>query len=183
MTEQTQLIDAAWAYDQNGYFLGEMRNFNPDDNAHVEYTLTPCPPDFWRGRYVNDEWVETGSPPIDEEKSKKRREINAAADAALTMITGQYPRSEIDSWPTQVAEAEAYTADNNAPTPFIDGLVARRPGVTKAELAGRILANATAYKALSADVFGQRQALDDLVDAATTVDEVQAIVVDIQVPA
>lgn len=120
---------------------------------------------------------------VDDAARSKRREINAAADAALASITTQYPRAEIDSWQIQLAEANAYTADQAASTPFIDGLVARRQGVDKPTLVSRILANAAAWSGLSSDVFGQRQALDDLVDAAATVEAVEAIVVSIEVPA
>lgn len=116
---------------------------------------------------------------IEQARRFKRQEINDAADAALRSVTDIYPRTEIDSWTVQTAEAEAYDADSNAATPFIDALLTRRPGVDKPTLVGRIIANASAYKALSADVFGQRQALDDLVDAAQTVAAVQAIVVSI----
>lgn len=123
------------------------------------------------------------APTLDETAAIKRAEINRAADAALAAIITQYPRAEIDSWQIQLDEANAYTADSNASTPFIDGLVARRPGVDKTTLVSRILANAAAWTALSSDVFGQRQALDDQVTAATTVAEVEAIVVDIEVTA
>ncbi|MEZ0150124.1 MAG: hypothetical protein AB9Q19_12540 [Candidatus Reddybacter sp.] len=113
---------------------------------------------------------------------QKKAAINAAADAAIAPVSTKYPRSEIDSWPVQVAEAAAHTVSSAATTPFIDGLLVRRPGKTKAELVAKIQLNAAAYTVLSADVFGQRQALDDLVDAATTIAELDAITVAITGP-
>jgi len=110
---------------------------------------------------------------------QKKAEINTAADTAMAPVSSKYPRSEIDSWQIQTAEAAAFTADSNASTPFIDGLLGHRVGVTKSDLASRIITNKAAYTAIAADVFGQRQALDDLVDAATTIAELDAIVVSI----
>lgn len=121
-------------------------------------------------------------PTLSEAKATKRLEINNAADEALSVVTSQYPNSEIDSWPVQIAEAEKWVEDELTPTPFIDGLLARRPGITKADMASRIMGNAVVYKALSSDVTGQRQYLDGLVDLATTKDEVQEVVVDITLP-
>lgn len=132
--------------------------------------------------YING--VPTGLEPIPaislaDAKAEKRGEINAAADAAMAPVSSKYPRSEIDSWPVQVAEAAAYAADPAAATPFIDGLLGRQQGKTKTDIATKIQQNASNYKALAADVFGQRQALDDDVDNATTVAGIDAIVVSI----
>lgn len=124
--------------------------------------------------------VDPPPPELDKVKADKRAKINAAADAAMAPVTSKYPATERESWRLQVAEAEAWTADNNAATPFIDGLLARRPGKEKAVLMTSILDNARDYKPFSADVFGQRQALDDVLDTATTVEEVQAITVTIE---
>ena len=49
------------------------------------------------------------------------------------------------------------------------------------ELAKRVIAKHTAFTALSGYVIGQRQALKDQVDAATTIEEVNAIEVNITI--
>lgn len=121
------------------------------------------------------------APSLADAKAAKRQVINTAADTAMATVSAKYPRSEIDSWQIQTAEAAAFAADNNASTPFIDGLMAHRSGVTKSDLANKITTNKAAYTALAADVFGQRQALDDLVEAAITIADLDAIVVSIAV--
>ena len=111
---------------------------------------------------------------LDEAKRRKRLQINNAADRALDSITRQYPRTEIDSWPIQASEAEAWQADNSAGTPLLDAIVNTRD-VEKSTLVDRILANSTAFKQASGNVFGKRQAMDTEVDNATTLEEVDAI--------
>lgn len=114
-------------------------------------------------------------------KAKKRKEINDAADAAMAPIESLYPKTEINSWIQQLPEAEAWHKDNNATTPYLDGLLAKRPSKTKAEVVGKIRDRAADYIPVSSSVVGQRQELDDQVDDATTVAEVEAIAVVIEV--
>lgn len=97
--------------------------------------------------------------------NNKRNEINTASKTALNGIISQYTREEIDSWTIQEAEATAWTADNQAETPLIDGMVANRPSVDKAELIRRILANAASYKVFSGAVIGKKQAFEDTLNA------------------
>ena len=117
---------------------------------------------------------------LDDAKTTKLAEINKKASEALTSLTTLYPRFEIDSWPTQEAEAHAWDANNSAPTPLIDLMVANRPSVDKPTLVSRIIANVADYKALSGVVIGKRQAFEDelntLSDTATQAD-IDAIVV------
>lgn len=117
---------------------------------------------------------------LSEAKVAKQRDINRAADEALESITSKYPKSEISSWTIQISEAEAWIADPNADTPFIDAILYRRPSKEKAALVSSILGNATGYKLISADMIGQRQALEDKTDVATTVEGVEAIVISIK---
>lgn len=117
---------------------------------------------------------------LDDAKTIKLAEINSKASEALGSLTTLYPRFEIDSWPTQEAEAHAWDADNTALTPLIDLMVENRPSVDKPKLVGRIIANAADYKALTGVIIGKRQAFEDelnaLSDTATQAD-IDAIVV------
>lgn len=142
------------------------------DDSRVSYTITELGVSPPEGSFASDP-----GPTLEEAKTEKRNEINNAADEALSYIINLYPTSEVNSWPVQIEEANAWTADNDAATPFLDGLLARRPTKTKTVLAQTIIANSDEYKVVSADIFGQRQELDDAVDDATTIAEVQAITV------
>ncbi len=96
---------------------------------------------------------------------QKQSTINSAFSAALDSITQLYAREEIDSWPTQEAEATAWLNDNSQPTPLIDAMVANRPSVDKAELVSRILTNTANYKAVSGVAMGKKQAFEDVLYA------------------
>lgn len=71
--------------------------------------------------------------------------IDAEFERAISPISGSYPRSEIDSWPVQCAEASAYQADPETPTPMIDGILL--PWEDKATFCERVLSKSAHYAA------------------------------------
>lgn len=105
---------------------------------------------------------------IDELFNNKQSEITQKFKAAMSPITGIYTDEDIASFPTQEAEAKAYQADSNSPTPFIDGLLANRPTVDKATLVQRILDNANTYKAVAGPAIGKKQHFEDQLYALKT---------------
>ncbi|PNX49321.1 MAG: hypothetical protein BV459_00275 [Thermoplasmata archaeon M11B2D] len=115
-------------------------------------------------------------------KARKKAEINSMADNIMNSILLQYPRSEVFSWDKQEAEAIAWQSDNLASTPLIDQISTER-NIDKTLLITKILEKALMFKQFSGCIFGQRQKLEDLVDAAATVAEVDAISVVIIPPA
>ena len=72
-------------------------------------------------------------------------------------------------------------ADNSFPTPFIDALAAGRQ-MDKAELVSRIIAKADAFALASGSLTGQRQRYEDMLDAASTAEDVAAIVPEYNLP-
>ncbi len=86
--------------------------------------------------------------------------INAAYQEAMNTLTAGagYPEDEVRSWPKQEAEARAWLLNANAATPWIDGAAAGR-GIAKAELAGKIMANAALFATLHGEFTGKRQKL------------------------
>lgn len=89
-------------------------------------------------------------------------------------IAGRYPWFERDTWQDQEEEALAYQADPSAPTPTLTGIATQR-GITVAELAQRVIANATAWRSVAPDLCGQRQAAADQINDATTAEQVRTI--------
>ncbi|MGE4293882.1 MAG: hypothetical protein AB7E32_16945, partial [Desulfovibrio sp.] len=73
------------------------------------------------------------------------------------------------------AEALAYQADAGADVPLLNAIAAAR-GMAVAELAGRVLANRSAWVAVSGHVVGQRLAYQDQLDAAETLEDILAVV-------
>lgn len=100
------------------------------------------------------------APSSDEMKAGALSRINAAYQASVDALTAGYPDGEIASWPKQEEEARAYVANNSASTPWMDAAVAAR-GITKADLATKIIANADLFTAASGQLSGKRQRLRD----------------------
>jgi hypothetical protein len=89
-------------------------------------------------------------------------EINATFEKEIAAVKEGYLEDEIKSWPQQVAEAQAYQADNTAVTPLLDAMVATKGG-TKDELVLRIATNATQYAQVFGAALGKKQkAIADL---------------------
>lgn len=109
-------------------------------------------------------------------KAAKLSEINAACQRALESLTPTYPERELTTFDKQETEARAYLADTTAFTPLLSALATAR-GIELADLVQRVIAKADAFAAASGAIIGQRQALEDRLDAAQTLEDVQAITV------
>lgn len=120
-------------------------------------------------------------PTLKQTKAVKLSEINRAADAAIATLTATYPDREISTFDKQESEARAYAVDPTASTPLLSALAQAR-GVPLDELVRRVLAKADAFAVASGSIIGQRQALEDRLDACTTLEEVQGITVNISMP-
>jgi hypothetical protein len=93
--------------------------------------------------------------------------------AMLTALAAEYAPLERQTWDQQAAEAEALQADADAPAPLVRAIAVTR-GMPVGELAARILANRTAWVAVSGHVVGQRLAYQDALEATRGLDDVQA---------
>lgn len=113
-------------------------------------------------------------PTLEEAKAAKLSEINAAADKAIATLTATYPDREISTFDKQEAEARAYSADPTAPTPLLSALAKAR-GLSMDDLVKRVLIKADTFAAASGYIIGQRQALEDRLDACKMLEEVRSI--------
>lgn len=114
-------------------------------------------------------------------KADKLAEINAVCQSTLEALTPTYPERELTTFDKQESEARACLADPAASTPLLSALAAGR-GIELADLVQRVIAKADAFTIASGFIIGQRQALEDRLDAAQTVDDVQAVIVTITMP-
>lgn len=136
---------------------------------------------------AHPEWVteeQPYTPPIptfEEAKADKLIEINMAADKTIAALISTYPEREISTFDKQEAEARAYIADPEAPTPLLLALAKAR-GISMDELVKRVIAKADVFATASGYIIGQRQALEDQLDTCKTLEEVQSIVVIIYPP-
>lgn len=107
-------------------------------------------------------------------KQERLAIINDACNEALLFLAQTYPDGEVSSWPQQIKEAEALTADPNAAAPLLSSVATAR-NITLSDLAGRVLAKASAYSLAAGQIIGKRQALEDALDVAETAEMVSAI--------
>ena len=158
----------------------------PDTNEQtIDLRESPvCPDGFIKmqaerpeqGDYIaqaDGTWLEKVAS-LDETKAAKLQEINDWADAELSTVTGIYPRHEVVSWDKQEAEARKYLADHNSHTPMIDQICQGR-GIDKAVICQRIIDKAEAFQAFTGNVIGRRQALEDRLELANSVEQVKGI--------
>lgn len=125
-------------------------------------------------------WIYT--PNLEKAKTTKLSAINTACDGILNAAVNTYPETEVLTFDQQTSEAKAYLASGDvSDAPLLSALAAGR-GITLDDLVQRVMAKHTAFSALSGYVIGQRQALEDMLDACTTVEEVEVIEVNITVP-
>ena len=125
---------------------------------------------------------QTPEPTLDEVKAEKLAEINAACDRILSEAVSTYPETEILTFDQQTAEAKAYQASGDTEDAPLLSALAQGRGMTLDELAKRVIAKHTAFTALSGYVIGQRQALEDRLNACTTGEAIRSLAVEIAVP-
>ncbi|MDY0250691.1 MAG: hypothetical protein RBR45_11660 [Pseudomonas sp.] len=99
---------------------------------------------------------------------------NQAYENALSMMTSDYPPSEIQTWERQRAEVLAWNADPLAVTPWIDVAASAR-GLDRNEYLSRTLVKVQAFAAASAWLTGRRQGIDDSIRAAMTLEQVSSV--------
>jgi len=107
---------------------------------------------------------------IDALKAYKEQLVKDTVQSLVDQIKGKYAQFEVESFLDQREEWRRWVADSNAPTPYVDALAAAR-GISKEELMKRIGKKVTALATLQ----GKQQALIDKIEAATTIEELEAI--------
>ena len=83
--------------------------------------------------------------------------------------------TERETWERQKIEADAYTLDVNASTPFLDALSLSR-GITKADTVAKILGKATTYAMAVGNILGEQYKSEDQLELCTTLVELDALV-------
>lgn len=118
-----------------------------------------------------------------EQKQTKLAEINSKAQAFVTAQArlNEVPDFEIQTWEQQRVEALAWSDDPAVETPILAAIAEAR-GIELDKLRAAALRKAQAFSLLSAHIAGQRQALVDRLNQATTVEEVEAIEVGFSKP-
>jgi hypothetical protein len=103
-------------------------------------------------------------------RAEQEQAVRAEGARRLTQTFTVYTQEERETWAAQVAEADAYQADNAASVPFLDAFAGSR-SITVAQAATIILANSAQYKAAAGAIIGAQSAIlqqsvipDDITD-------------------
>jgi len=117
-------------------------------------------------------WIDATT--IPDLRSVRIAEVDRAFTTAAAALTLGYPEAERMTWPTQQAEALAWSVDPAAPTPFLDGIAAARQ-IDPADMRAKTLEAVQAFMAASQVLVGTRQRLRDAVLAAETEYQIAAV--------
>lgn len=89
-------------------------------------------------------------------KKQKIEELKIQLEKHIEEYVYDTPLSEKISWSKQESEAREYLKDNNAPTPYVDALLAsRNKGENKIDLINKIIAKADAYSVFHGTLLGK----------------------------
>ena len=108
--------------------------------------------------------VPTAAELLQVERDRLHRLVNEQYAKRMSAVALPYPQYERESWPIQLQEAQALVADPAAAAPWIGACAAQR-GLECGELAQRILAKDAAYRFISGQLTGARQAHEDAINA------------------
>lgn len=106
------------------------------------------------------------------ERDRLHKLVNEQYAKRMSAVALPYPQYERESWPIQLQEAQALVADPAAATPWIDACATQR-GLECSELAQRILAKDSAYRFISGQLTGARQAHEDAINALQDLEGLQ----------
>lgn len=109
-------------------------------------------------------------------KAQKINELNTLSQTLINTQSGanELPDFEVQSWTLQAIEAKAWQNDKNASTPVLDS-IAKQRNLPEDALKTAALRKTLAYESLTAQIVGQRQALQTRIENAKTIDELNAI--------
>ena len=118
---------------------------------------------------------------LETEREYRTTVSNRAFEFAMDQLKESYPKSEIETWERQRAEAVAWGDDASVPTPWID-IAAQVRVIPRDEFLSRTLDKVHKFAGASAYLVGRRQAIEDAIAQAQTPGAVAAIVIDYTLP-
>lgn len=163
------------------YYLrnGEQYQTGPDSPPPSEAITLPPPSKFYT-THDGESWIyseEKYAATFKNQLLYKQAKIAEAHDAFLRAQSLEYSDMEKQTWDMQRAEAQGLIADPQAAAPLVRA-IAKARGMDVLELAARIQRKAEDWAQLAGHVTGQRLAYQDALDACTTLEDIQSIVVE-----
>lgn len=121
--------------------------------------------------------------PLADLKTRALTVLQHNFSAASSECRGYYQcAEERETWDQQKKEAEAYTDDPLADTPFMDAFAAANPNMTKAQLAATILANSPSMATAAGKLGGQLSAKRASILSAVDKDGINAVDLSFSLP-
>ena len=134
-----------------------------------------CTGTEWRVYFEGDE-IPQPTPTLEQAKAEKLAEIYQRAAAELDALTARYSPVEVAGWREKEQQAQLFNASNDIDT--CPELVAEavESQVTLTELVATVLENSATIRTANRAILARRTRLKVDIEAATTAEEVAAIV-------
>ena len=159
---------------------GEQASIDAAGALPEHLTLDPRPSEYhvWADGWMVPDNVQTEleGRQFEVAKAEKLQTLNLMAQDFIKDATeiDKVPDFEFTSWIIQAAEAKAWAGDKAADTPVLNQIAASR-GINADKLKDAALRKTLAYERLSANIAGQRQALQSKIERATDMAALEAI--------
>ncbi|MDA3967371.1 hypothetical protein [Helicobacter sp. WB40] len=108
-------------------------------------------------------------------KVGKIKELINSYNQAIKPYIIDTPDSEMLTWERQESEAKSYQVSKNPSDAPLLAKLAENRGVSLEVFANKVLEKSTLYREVSSKLIGKRQALEDRVKIATSLEEIEAI--------
>lgn len=160
-----------------GYTLVYYEHPEYDKRTHKiepKAALTPKGEDFIQEFDIVPLSEEELARALEQAKAEKLQSVNGTCDALMKELVATYPDMEVSTFYKQEEEARAILAGETPKTNMLVVLAAER-GIEVHELAQRVIAKSEGFAAATGFYMGQRQKMEDEIDAAQNVAELDAI--------
>lgn len=154
---------------------GELKYIEPEkwEQHKTYYTEQPYPNDSYEWSSDKETWEMK----LDKAKEMKLAEIHSAVNTYMDTLKKGFSNAEMETWTRQENGVKLLNADINSTeydAQWVKALAETR-GVTLEEMMQRISYATNLMNTYAYQLVGYQQRLEDLVNAATTVDEVMEI--------
>jgi hypothetical protein len=134
----------------------------------------------FKGDKVTFEDIIPPAPPIEMLRAGAVSRAMAIIGGLSRPIRDAYTQAEVDSWPAQAAEARAVAAGGGPEDAPTLAMIAAARGVTLAQIAASVIANASQFSAIMVAEQGLRRQAEAAIAAATTPTEIDAVLADLR---
>ena len=140
-----------------------------------------CQQDNSKTKFIDGNFVFTVEQNVDESQLLAQRKesliykVVTKTDQLEAQVLAGYSKAEIASFYRQEAEARAWLADNQSPTPMLNEMVVKRPEIPSLSiLVEKIIEKADTFSAVMGGIIGKKQAIETRIELAKNSEELTA---------